>query len=210
MKLSNVILLAALPLAFAAAAPAQEKVNPTASEKAARRLAELLVPGAGTSTHFLKELKTNQQTWWIEHPQTPLPVFQGAPPRLVLPPKPTTAPPHPSEGMPLAQIRSEPAPPAAVALPTDPLIRIQSVDVTQPLPLPILARPERDRGSLADPTYDTSLALALARVEAMRLAPVPFAPVNRPDPFEHSQAVRLRYIPDEDPQPVVVIPRPPK
>lgn len=210
MRLLNAFLLAAMPLYLPAATLAQEKVNPTASEKAARRLAELMVPGAGASAPFASVPKPRNPTWWIEHPQMPLPVFQGAPPRFVLPPKPTTALPHLSEGMPLARIHSDPVLPAAVVLPSDALIRISTIDVNQPLPLPILARPEREPGSLSDPSYDTSLALALTRVEAARLAPVPFTPVNLPDPFEHGHAVRLRYVVDEEPQPVVVIPRPPK
>ena len=39
--------------------------------------------------------------------------------------------------------------------------------------------------------------------------PVPFVAINLPDPFEHSQAVRLRYTPDELPTPPPITPRTP-
>src|SRR5262245_19944889 len=93
---------------------AQEKQTKTAEEKAAARLATLLAPGTGSSSIFASAPKPRNPIWWIENPQAPLPLYQGAPPRFVLPSKPTTAPPHPSEGVPLAQFRSYPSRPSGI------------------------------------------------------------------------------------------------
>jgi hypothetical protein len=201
----------AVALIVVQAAPvlAQEKVGPGPAEKAAKRLAELLEPGAAKEVPFASKPLPRRGSWWIEHPQAPLPVFQGTPPLLPPAPLQTAPPPHPREEAPLAGYRSEPPAPFAVALPEGSLVRLPAVDVNQPLPLPILAQPQRDRASLADPTYETSIAFALAQVQAIRIGPVPFVPINLPDPFENSQAVRLRFVLEEHPLPPLVTPRPP-
>src|SRR4051812_13632319 len=90
-----------------------------------------------------------------------------------------------------------------------PQVRLLSVDVAGPIPLPILARPLKDRASLTDPTLEASTAAALSKVTLSRAVPAPFQPINLPDPFEHSQAIRLRYPPGELPMPPFITPRSP-
>lgn len=82
-----------------------------------------------------------------------------------------------------------------------PLIRMPSVDVNQPLPIPILARPQKDRASLADPGLEASLQAAIRPVAAVRNHPAPFVPINLPDPFENVRAGQLRNPPEESPMP---------
>jgi hypothetical protein len=113
------------------------------------------------------------------------------------------------EEAPLSEIGADPARPGATEPPAGPKVRLPSVDVEQPIPLPILAQPHKDRASLADPTLEASVAAALGALTLHRAAPVPFVPINLPDPFEHSEAVRLRYPPDELPMPPPITPRTP-
>src|SRR2546421_39995 len=94
--------------------------------------------------------------------------------------EPTPFPPFVSP----ARAPGEPVLPEAVELPTGPLVRLPSVDARETIPLPILAQPQRDRASLADPTIEASMAAALGEITPHRLLPVPFAPLNLPDPFE--------------------------
>ena len=63
--------------------------------------------------------------------------------------------------------------------------------------------------SPAGGAYLSSVAAALAQVTTSRDAPVAFMPINLPEPFEHSQAVRLRYTPEELPTPPPITPRTP-
>lgn len=189
---------------------AQDKKDPSPAEKAAERLGKLLQPGAVSGPPFAKGPASRRALWWIEHPAVPVTIHQGTPPRVALAPIQITKPGNPPEATPLLGYRKDPLLPFAVELPAGYLVRLPSPDVNQPLPLPILAQPHRDRGSLANPSYDASLLAALAQVQALRLLQVPFVPLNLPDPFEHSQAVRLRFPPDEDPQPAPVTPRPPQ
>ena len=100
--------------------------------------------------------------------------------------------------------REQPKVPKDVALPTKPLIRLPSVDVSTPLPIPILATPVKDRASLGDPAFDASLAAALKRLKPSRDRPVPFEPLNLPDPFEHVRTGQLRNPPAEDPMPPAI------
>lgn len=188
---------------------AQDK-KATAAEKAAQRLAELLTPGARTDDYRAATGPVSRSApRQLNNPEVPLPVFKGVPPRLPLSPPQSVKPRNLPEAAPLVHFRADPVRPQAIELPAGPLVRVPSVNVEQPIPLPILAQPQRDRASLADPTLEASVAAALAKVSAGRAAPVPFVPINLPDPFEHSQAVRLRYTPDELPTPPPITPRTP-
>src|SRR5262249_7598810 len=101
MKRLTTILLAAVLVNCKADARAQQKEEP-ALATADRRLAELLRPEARPSFPFANEPKARQATWWIEHPQAPLPPLQILPPHIVLPTPTLAVPPHPLEGIPLA------------------------------------------------------------------------------------------------------------
>ncbi len=93
---------------------------------------------------------------------------------------------------PLSRERFDLLGPAPVKLAAGPKIAWPSADITQPIPLPILARQVTDRASRDDPSGDASLAAALATKVPDRTAPAPFLRLTIPDPFEHRNAVRLR------------------
>ena len=197
MTLTRILLAGACAALVSPAVSAQEK--PGASEQAERRIAALVQPpatidGAG--------LRTRPIAWpgprTLERPTLPPPAYRGDPPRLALVPRQPARPRSMAEGTPLAHYLAAPTPPAPVELPTEPLIRLPSADVREPLPLPILATPQKDRASLADPTLEASVAAALQPQTPARTQPVPFAPLNLPDPFENVATGRLRVVPDED------------
>lgn len=178
----------------------------SAQAKVERRLAELLTPGAkaihDTLPSNLPPRKTPQS---IEQPELPLKSAQLPPPA---PPKPTGKPGQPRtlpEEAPLVRIFNQPEAPHAISMPAGPLVRLWSPDVNEPLPLPILGTGVRDRASLSDPSLEASIAAAHAKLSPARTRPVPFQPHNLPDPFEHSQAVRLRTPPDELPGPPLTL-----
>ena len=54
------------------------------------------------------------------------------------------------EGTPLVYFQDKTKPPQKADLPTKPLIKLPSLDVTTPLPIPILAQPTKDRASLGE------------------------------------------------------------
>lgn len=190
-------------------ASGQQKVQKDAIETAAKRLAELLKPGGSVEASGSGKPLPWRGTYWLDHPQAPSPVIQAMPPKLAPAQLQTIKSPHPPEDAPLLRQRSTAALPTAVKLPPGKLAWAPSRYVKDALPLPILGQPQSDRGTLADPTYQASLAAALAEVRIQRMSPVSFAPVNVPDPFEHAQAIRLRNVIEEDARPTFVIPRPP-
>jgi hypothetical protein len=63
--------------------------------------------------------------------------------------------------------------------------RLPSVDVNQPLPLPLLAQPVPDRAPLDDATGEASHTAALAAAPPRRGTPAPFLRLGLPDPFEN-------------------------
>jgi hypothetical protein len=199
--------IAALVLA-ATSAPAQDS-KLGAEAKAAQRLAELLKPGAAADPAVSAPLSRSGPAF-VEKPEMHLSAFRGALPHLPLPSSSASGMRHPPEGPPLARYRAALQTPEALELATLPPIHVPSVDVKQPLSLPILARPQSDRASLADPTLEASVAAALAKISAERAGPLPFTPLNLPDPFEHAQAVRLGHTPQELPVPPPLTPKTPR
>jgi hypothetical protein len=79
--------------------------------------------------------------------------------------------------------------PAAVALEAAARVRVPSVDVNQPIPLPILAKPASDRAPLDDATIEASNAAALSGTVPARTKPAPFLKLTLPDPFENRKPV---------------------
>jgi hypothetical protein len=100
------------------------------------------------------------------------------------------------------------AQPESIKLPAGPRVRLASPDVNQPIPLPILAQPVRNRAPLNDPTLDVSLSAALAETVPGRTSPAPFLRLTLPDPFENRKTVRLRKTPPEEGIPFTVLPGP--
>ncbi|MFO0863592.1 MAG: hypothetical protein U0744_02845 [Gemmataceae bacterium] len=97
-----------------------------------------------------------------------------------------------SEGPPLSHARGEPIPPVAIVLPEQPLLRVPAIDLERPLAIPLLAVQVRDRTSITDPSLEASVAASLAPQTPVRTQPVPFSPLNLPDPFELQTQVKPR------------------
>jgi hypothetical protein len=175
-----------------------------AMEKAEKRLAELLTPGGGAPVMLAtKPLK------WKASPAMENFAFVGKPTaavlvRLPLAPIKEVKPRPTPEDTPLASFREQPKGPKEVQLPTKPLIKLPSLDVHTPLPIPILAQPAKDRASLGDPALQASLDATLKQIAPKRERPVPFIPLNLPDPFENVRYGQLRNPPEENPMPPVV------
>ena len=177
----------------------------TATEKAEKRLADLLAPGGGVTAVTL----TAQPFVWkasaaVEDIEPRVKPYTGATVRLPQAPgkevKPRSAP----EAQPLLSYQDKSPVPKDVNLPTKPLIRLPSLDVNTPLPIPILAQQQKDLASLGDPALEASLSAALKRQSPARTQSMPFMPLNLPDPFEHVRTGQLRNPPEENPMPPVI------
>lgn len=185
---------------FCVAALVQPALAQNAVQKAENRLADLLAPGNVPAAGFTQPKAWNHAKA-IDRDDMALRPYAGTPVRLPQPPlkdvKPRSAP----EGTPLASHRDQTAAPAALQLPTEPLVKLPPVDVQTPLPVPILGQPNKDRAPLGDPALEASLEAALKAFTPARTGPVPFIPLNLPDPFEHVRHGQLRNPPEENPTP---------
>jgi hypothetical protein len=146
----------------------------------------------------------------LESPSLPLPTNPVALPRL--PPAKGTSPLQPRlvlietlGGTPL-----EPRLPQTMALPAGELTRLPSVDVNQPVPLPILGRPLSDRAPVEDVTVEASSAAVVAATPPQRTQPAPFMRNNLPDPFEFRHPVGAPKIPAEQANPPIGSPKLPR
>jgi hypothetical protein len=147
----------------------------------------------------------------LEDPSLPLPAHQASLPRLPLDRRPSTARPGPlADEAPLAGSPGVPTVPQVQQLPAGERVRLPAADVNQPAPLPLLAQPRPDRAPLDDPTHAASAAAAVAAPPPARTDPVPFAPLNLPNPFERREAVKLPDVPAEDAAPSTSGVRPPR
>lgn len=194
-----------LPLACAALVliPAGLRAQAPAA-KTAQRLIELVRPYNDLDAQMQRGPVAWPAAGAVELPALTLPRYRGAPPAY--PPRSALKEPRPGplrEGMPLARYRVAPELPETLVLPTEPLVRLIVPDVHEPLPLPILAQPVKERAATTDPTLEASTAAALRPLSPQRTGPLPFVPLNLPDPFEHARGGRLRFPPSED----VVLPR---
>jgi len=119
------------------------------------------------------------------------------PPTLPLPPS-HTAMPHPPSLVKSAPVRPRlvidetlsglpdtPILPQPQSLPEGGRVRVSSVDVNQPIALPILARPVSDRAPLDDPTAEASSVAAVAAPIPSRVTKAPFLKLTLPDPYDH-------------------------
>jgi hypothetical protein len=176
----------------------------TATEKAKTRIDELLQPGKKLDSPLPRPLNLpSRSARKVEEPEMPLSVYKEAPPRLAPGRKPVLPRPA-TEGSPLAHYKELPTVPKSIELPTEPLAAAFAPDTNVPLELPILAKPQPDRASLGDQTLEASVAAALKPLSPARTQPVPFTPLNLPDPFENIQVGRLRNPPEESSQPPVI------
>lgn len=182
----------------------------TATEKAEKRLADLLAPGGTSAAALPAQPLAWKASAAVEDIAARVKPFAGATVRLPQSPGKEVRPRAVPEGVPLVSYQDRSSPPKDVKLPTKPLIRLPSLDVDTPLPIPILAQQQKDRASLGDPALEASLSAALKRLTPARSRPVPFMALNLPDPFEHVRAGQLRNPPDENPMPPLIPFRKPK
>lgn len=185
------------------AALSQAAFAQTASEKAAKRLVELLSNGAAAPALPSRPMQ-GKAAGALEQFEASIPPYAGVPVRLPKPPRNDPKPAALHEATPLLAFQDNTASPAHLELATMPLIRLPSVDVHTPLPIPILAQPAKDRAALGEPGFEASLDAALKPFTATRDRPVPFAPLNLPDPFENLRHGQLRNAPEENVTPPVV------
>jgi hypothetical protein len=78
--------------------------------------------------------------------------------------------------------------PSSPTLPAGSRVRMPSVDVNEPIVLPILAQPVPDRASLDDPTLEASSAAAVAATIPPRTNKAPFLKATLPDPYDRRRA----------------------
>ena len=196
---------------FYLAALAQPALAQSASEKAEKRLADLLAPAQGLTLTVTGQPQTWKASSAVEDFQVPIKSAVIAPARLTQAPLKEAKPRAVPEGTPLAMFRDPAQPPAQVELPTSPLVRLPSLDIHAPLAIPILAQPVKDRASLGEPAFESSLAAAMKSFTPTRDRPVPFVAYDLPDPFEHLRYGQLRNPPEESAtSPVVPLQRPTK
>ena len=121
----------------------------------------------------------------VEKPTAPLPPVPVDLPRLPAgKPEPLRPRPLP-EDLPIFGHKSDPILPQVQTLPAGERVRIPSVDVDQPIPVPILARPATERAPLDDATTAASQNAALSTVPPTRATPAPYLKIGVPDPFEN-------------------------
>jgi len=189
----------AVCLAFASPLLAQ-----SASEKVAKRLVDLLTPGSNVSPIGAAKPLAWKAGKSVDAIELPIMPYAGTPARLPQAPAKDAKPRALPEGPPLIAYQDRTPLPQAVELPTTPLIRLPAIDLHAPLAIPILAQASKDRASLAEPAFEASVDAAMRRFAPVRDKPVPFTPLNLPDPFEHVRYGELRNPPSESATPPVM------
>jgi len=144
----------------------------------------------------------------MKPPALPLPTSHAAMPRLPDPAKPTPLRPRLVIEETLDGLNDVPVLPQLQSLPDAGRVRVPSVDVNEPLALPILALPVPDRASLDDPTAEASVEAALAASIPPRTAKAPFLKMTLPDPYDHRRPETI-HSSSEQTQPPVGTPRTP-
>ena len=176
----------------------------TPSEKAEKRLEELVAIGRTAGTGLTSQPIAWKRASLVETIEL---ASTTTTPRLVRLPSPSRKafrPPAMVEAKPLTAFHDQSPTPIAIELPTKPLIKLPAVDAASPAPIPILSRPVKDRASLGDPAFDISLDAAMKAFTVVRDRPVPFTPINLPDPFENLRYGQLRNPPEENVTPANV------
>jgi hypothetical protein len=196
----NRLFAIALTFALAPSAFAQ-----SATAKADKRLADLLSPSSGAApAAFTAKPAVFATPKALDLVVLPIIPYAGPPARLPAPASLNVKPGSVPEGTPLASYREPAKAPKDVELPTQPLIRLPSIDAQTPVAIPILAKPNRDRAPLTDPAFEASVDVALKQITPGRTQPVPFMPFNLPDPFENVRFGQLRNPPEESPTPPLI------
>jgi hypothetical protein len=141
-------------------------------------------------------------------PALPLPIAHAAMPRLPAPARPVPLQPRLVIEETLDGLSHPLALPQIQSLPDAGRVRVPSVDVNEPLALPVVAHPVPDRASLDDPTAEASIAAALAAPIPSRTAKASFLKLTLPNPYEHRRPT-TGVDPAEQTEPPVGSPRTP-
>jgi hypothetical protein len=142
-------------------------------------------------------------------PALPLPASHAAMPRLPDPAKPVPLRPRLVIEETLDGLSDVPVLPQLPSLPDAGRVRVPSVDVNEPLALPVLAHPVPDRASLDDPTAEASVEAALTATIPPRTAKAPFLKMTLPDPYDHRRPETMTGLPETE-QPAAGTPRIPR
>src|ERR1043165_7352178 len=122
----------------------------SATEKVEKRLADLLSPSTNINVGVKAQPIASKASAAVEDitfRANPIAVAGGRSPHpAVKPAKPQAV----AEAPPLPFFQDKTPAPGDVKLPTKPLIRLPSVDMHTPLPIPILGQQQKDRASLGD------------------------------------------------------------
>jgi hypothetical protein len=132
------------------------------------------------------------------------------PVRIPLPPRVDARPSPLPERVPVDFTGLQPDRPEHIKLPVGGLTRLPTPDVKQPVTVPILGRPVPDRASLDDPTAEFTASSVFNKNLPLRTTTAPFVKTNLPDPFENSEAAKVKIAPKEDPATSLGNPPPPK
>jgi hypothetical protein len=185
---------------------------PFAADRGGKLLSQALQPSENEATRKpavtleprrFPDLDSRQRQ---EVPLTPLP--PELPKARALPPVRLIRPQPLPEEPPLARSWLAPVLPEKPQFAVSPGVRLPSLKLEQPSPVPILAQPPSAPASADHPTADFSTAAALAAPLPDRTRPVPFVRLVLPDPFEHVQAVRLKAPPPDVELPAAPSPLP--
>ncbi len=144
----------------------------------------------------------------LNPPALPLPAAHAIMPRLPAPTKPAPLRPRMVVEETLGGLSNAPVLPQLQSFPDAGRVRVPSVDVNEPVALPILAQPLPDRASLDDPTEQASVEAALAAAIPPRSAKAPFLKMTLPDPYDHRRTETIPA-PEELSEPPIGTPRTP-
>ena len=136
----------------------------------------------------------------FDAPPLTLPPSQAQPPRLSAERTHKPVAPHLTVDELPGLSRDDPAPPQPRSFVTGDRIRLPSVDVNQPIPLPILAHPTADRAPLDDPTLEASAEAALAAPLPQRTKAIPYFRLTPPDPYENRRPLNTSSPTDDEPR----------
>jgi hypothetical protein len=181
-----------------AAPPAAKPETPR--DPVAGAIADLLRPSAPTPPLAVEQSAPvpPRLPRSLEHPEAPVPLHAGTPPRAVLPLPASGNRPRPLRPeMPLARERTDQRLPQTVELPEGTLLKLPGPDLENPIPVPLLSQGQPDRIPLTDPTRDASMEAALSAPITARETPAPFERLNLPEPFAYRDTARLRTPPPE-------------
>jgi len=167
-------------------------------DHAGKLLAKVLPPsGARPTSERATDPRPYLGAAQVESPSLPLPQTGNGIPRVALADHREPRPHLVMEEV-FVAAHAEALLPAVVVLEAAERVRVPSVDVNKPTPLPILAKPSSDRAPVEDVTGEASSAAVVSGAPPARTKPVPFLKLTLPDPFENRRPVAPPVTPSEE------------